>query len=237
MRTPPEKVRWRSVNGAAMKLGLYVITSSLPELGRDHVDIAAAAIEGGADAIQLRVKRRPMGQTLLLALEIHKMTSRAGIPLIVNDHVGIAMASKAEGLHIGPDDIALPAARRMLGRNVIIGETISKHDEAIKAERLGADYIGVGTIFSSKTKPKNQETGTARITKVKAVVKIPVIAIGGIDASNAGECVAAGADGVAVISAIAMADDMVGATREIKQAVEDARQARRGKKTVKRRGA
>src|SRR3990172_12699522 len=123
--------------------GLYIVTQSLPELGRDHYDVALAAIEGGATAIQLRVKKRPMGQALQIATAIHKLTVEAGIPLIINDHVGIAMASKAEGLHVGPDDISVPSARRMLGNSLIIGKSTSKHDEAIKAEQESASYVGV----------------------------------------------------------------------------------------------
>ncbi|RJQ41806.1 MAG: thiamine phosphate synthase [Gaiellales bacterium] len=212
-----------------MDLGLYVITASVPELGRDHVDIARAAVEGGADAVQMRVKRRPMGEALKMAIAINEVTSKAGIPLIINDHVGIAMASRAEGLHVGPDDIALTAARRMLGDSVIIGESTSKHDQAIKAEKLGADYVGVGPVFSSPTKPGKQELGVARITKVKAVVGIPVVAIGGINAGNVAECVEAGADSVAVISAVTMAEDMVKAVAELKEALMKARQSRKRK--------
>jgi thiamine-phosphate pyrophosphorylase len=209
--------------GNNMDLGLYVITSSVPELGRDHVDVAEAAIAGGADVIQMRIKRRPMGQALKAAMEIHALTSEAGIPLIINDHVGIAMASKAEGLHVGPIDIAMTAARRMLGKSIIIGESTSKHDQAIKAEKLGADYVGVGPVFASPTKPDEAEIGLVRITKTKAVVKIPVVAIGGINIENISDCVAAGADSVAVVSAVTLADDMVKATAELKAALLKAR--------------
>lgn len=212
-----------------MDLGLYVITASVPELGRDHVDVAAAAAEGGADAIQMRIKRRPMGEALKAAIAIHRITSEAGIPLIINDHVGIAMASKAEGLHIGPDDIALTAARRMLGKSVLIGESTSKHTEAISAEKNGADYVGVGPIFPSPTKPYKDDIGVVRIKKAKAVVRIPVIAVGGIKADNIAECVAAGADAVAVVTAVTLAEDMVKATAELKQALEKARKDNKGK--------
>ena len=116
-------------------LGLYVITTSIPELGRDHYDVAVAAIEGGATAIQLRVKKRSMGEALKIANAIHELTKEAGIPLIINDHVGIAMASKAEGLHIGPDDISVSSARRMLGRDVWIGNSTGKHEEPIRSQQ------------------------------------------------------------------------------------------------------
>jgi thiamine-phosphate diphosphorylase len=203
--------------------GLYIVTKSYPELGRDHYDVALAAIEGGATAIQLRVKKRPMGQALQIATAIHKLTMEAGIPLIINDHVGIAMASRAEGLHVGPDDISVPSARRMLGESLMIGKSTSKHDEAIKAEQETASYVGVGPIFATETKPGNPPVGLQRITKVKAVVSVPVVAIGGIDAGNLAECIEAGADGVAVVSAVAMADDMVEATAELRKVLDKAR--------------
>ncbi|MFA6000711.1 MAG: thiamine phosphate synthase [Thermoleophilia bacterium] len=206
-----------------MDFGLYVITKSVPELGRDHYDVAAAAIEGGASAIQLRIKKRAMGEALKIANAIHAMTLEAGIPLIINDHVGIAMASKAEGLHVGPDDITIPAARRMPGSEIIIGSSSGKPAEAIKAEREGASYVGVGPVYATDTKPGEPETGVARITKVKAVVGIPVIAIGGINADNIAACIEAGADGIAVVSAVCMAEDMYDATTELRQALEKAR--------------
>lgn len=214
-----------------MDFGLYVVTAAVPELGRDHIDVARAAVEGGADVIQMRVKRRPMGEALKVAMAIHEVTRAAGIPLIINDHVGIAMATRSEGLHVGRDDIALTAARRMLGDSVIIGESVSKHDQAIKAEKLGADYVGVGPIFSSITKSADA-LGVARITKTKAVVKIPVIAIGGITVDNLAECVAAGADSIAVVSAITLAEDMVKATADIKRELIRARSAIRKKSAV-----
>lgn len=200
-----------------------MITCSVPELGRDHIDVAAAAIEGGANAVQLRIKRRSMGEALKIAREIHKMTQAAGIPLIINDHVGIAMASQAEGLHVGPDDLPVAAAIRMLGRGKIVGKSAARHDEVRKAELEGAAYVGVGPVFRTATKPGKLPIGLARISKIKALASVPVIAIGGIDAGNLSECVAAGADGVAVVSAVAMAEDMIAATRKLRQALDRAR--------------
>ena len=206
-----------------MDLGLYVITASIPELGRDHYDVAAAAIDGGATAIQLRVKRRNMGEVLKMANSIHELTLAAGIPLIINDHVGIAMASQAEGLHVGQDDMPVPAALRMLGRGRIAGKSVSKHDEALKAAQEGASYVGVGAIYATSTKPAKMPVGPQRIAKVKALLGIPIVAIGGITADNLGQCIEAGADGVAVLSAVAMAEDMVAATAGLRQALDAAR--------------
>lgn len=207
-----------------MDLGLYVITASVPAFGRDHYDVAAAAIEGGASAIQLRVKRRQMGEVLKMAYAIHDLTKKAGIPLIINDHVGIAMAAQAEGLHIGPDDMPVTAARQMLGPEAIIGVSTNRHEVAIRAERENASYIGLGAIYGTPTKPSKKPVGPARIAKIKAVVNIPVVAIGGINADNLAPCIEAGADGVAVVSAVAMAKDMVAAMKELRQALDEARQ-------------
>ena len=208
-----------------MDLGLYVITAAIPELGRDHYDVAAAAVEGGATAIQLRVKRRSMGEALKIANAIHEMTREAGIPLFINDHVGIAMASKSEGLHVGPDDISLQSARRMLGRDAILGRsTAGRLDEVVKVEKEGAGYLAVGPVYPTITKKTGkQQLDPEALGKVKALVKIPVVAIGGINAENLGACVAAGADGVAVISAVSGADDMVAATAELREALDKAR--------------
>ncbi|MHB0866170.1 MAG: thiamine phosphate synthase [Thermoleophilia bacterium] len=206
-----------------MDLGLYVVTASIPELGRDHYDVAAAAIEGGATAIQLRVKRRQMGQALKIAYAINELAQAAGVTFIINDHVGIAMAVKADGLHIGPDDIGISAARRMLGSSVFIGVSTSKHDAALTAEKASADYVGVGAIYDTATKPSQPTVGISRIAKVKAVVSIPVVAIGGITEDNLEACIEAGADGVAVVSAVAMADDMVVATRGLRKKLDAAR--------------
>ncbi len=206
-----------------MDLGLYVITASIPELGRDHYDVAAAAVEGGATAIQLRIKRRSMGEVLKIATRIHELTQEAGIPLIINDHVGIAMASKAEGLHVGQDDMPVPAALRMIGRGRIVGKSVSNHTEALKAVQEGATYVGVGAVYATAIKPDQLPTGPQRIAKIRALSNIPIIAIGGVDAGNLGECVEAGANGVAVLSAVAMADDMVAATTDLRRALDDAR--------------
>jgi thiamine-phosphate pyrophosphorylase len=208
-----------------MDLGLYVITASIPELGRDHDDVALAAIEGGATAVQLRVKRRSMGQALKLANAIHARAAEAGVPLFINDHVGIAMASRAEGLHTGPDDISLESARRMLGNGVVLGRSSAgKPAEAIKIQEQGADYIAVGPVYPTTSKKVEKPViGPDAIARVKAVVRIPVVAIGGIGSANLAECIEAGADGVAVVSAVSMADDMVAATAELRSALDKAR--------------
>lgn len=221
--------RFKGWYSMSFDLGLYVITASIPELGRDHYDVAAAAIEGGATAIQLRIKKRAMGEALKIANAIHELTQEAGIPLIINDHVGIAMASKAEGLHVGPDDISIPSARRMLGAGVMIGRSAKKHVEAIRAEQEGASYVGVGPVFATENKPGEPPVGTASLIKVGAVVGVPVVAIGGINAGNIAQCIESGADGVAVIGAVAMADDMVAATATLRNALDRARgKSRRG---------
>jgi thiamine-phosphate pyrophosphorylase len=208
-----------------MDLGLYVITASTPELGRDHIEVAAAAIEGGATAIQLRIKRRSMGEALKVANDIHELALEAGIPLLINDHVGIAMASKAEGLHTGPDDISLFAARRMLGDAAILGRsTEGKPADAIRVAKDGANYVAVGPVYPTSSKRTAvDQVGANAISKAKSVVKVPVVAIGGITAERVDACIKAGADGVAVMSAVTAAEDMVAATKELRKALDAAR--------------
>lgn len=207
-----------------MDLRLYIITASVPELGRDHYDMAMAAIDGGATAVQLRIKRRSMGEALKIANAVHVAAKEAGVSLIVNDHVGIAMASKAEGLHTGPDDISISAARKMLGRKVWIGRsTGGKPADAVKAEKDGADYVGVGPVFTTTTKKgTGPPVGVTQLSKVKAVVKIPIVAVGGINSDNLAQCFEAGADGVGVISAVSMADDMYDSVVDLRRAMEKA---------------
>ncbi len=212
-----------------MDLGLYVITASIPELGRDHYDVAAAAIEGGATAVQLRVKRRSMGEALKIANAIRELAHEAGVLFFVNDHVGIAMVSKADGLHTGPDDIPLAAARRMLGKEALLGRsTDGRPDDAVKAVHESASYVAVGPVYPTASKRTTvDKVGTIAVTRVKSAVRVPVVAIGGIDAEKVDECIEAGADGVAVMSAVSAAEDMVAATAELREALDAARKRHR----------
>lgn len=192
--------------------GLYMVTTE--HHGKSHIEVAAAAIEGGASIIQYREKYGSSRMLLKTASMLRELTNEAGVNLIINDRVDIALAVGADGVHLGQDDLSLEAARNIMGDKYIIGVSATNFDEAIDAASGGADYIGLGPIFPTPSKDDAAPPmGLDGLSAVARAVKIPIIAIGGITADNAGDVIMLGADGIAVISAVAAADDMVGAAR------------------------
>jgi thiamine-phosphate pyrophosphorylase len=218
------------VDGAdPVDYSLYVITSA-DYAGRTHEEVAAAALAGGATILQLRDKRMSAAALYQVACRLRELTRRAGVPLIVNDRVDVAVAADADGVHLGPDDLPLAAARKVLGPRRIIGASVDSVAEAIRAEREGADYLGVGPVFATATKPDaGTAVGVQTVAAIVRAVGIPVVGIGGITAATAAEVVRAGAAGVAVISAVAAAVDMTSAARAVLEAV---RAGRRGRAAV-----
>lgn len=207
-----------------MDLSLYVITDSQLLQGRSHIEIAKAAIAGGATAIQFREKDMSTREMIDIAREIRVLTLRTGVTYIVNDRVDVALAVDADGVHVGQDDMPAPLARRLIGKEKILGVSASNLEEALKAEREGADYIGVGSIYSTASKPDaGTPVGLGVLAEIASRVSIPVIAIGGIKEENVGEVIKGGARGVAVISAIVLAPDMEEATRRLRRRIEEAR--------------
>lgn len=205
---------------------LYVITSA-DVAGRSHEEVAAAALAGGATVLQLRDKRMSAAALYRVACRLRELTRRAGIPLIINDRVDVALAADADGVHLGPDDLPLEAARRVLGPRRIIGASVGTVAEAIRAEREGATYLGVGPVFATATKADaGPAVGVERVAAVVRAVGIPVVGIGGITPENAAEVLRAGAAGVAVISAVAAAPDPTAAARALLEAVRAGRRGR-----------
>jgi thiamine-phosphate pyrophosphorylase len=203
---------------------LYVITDESLSKGLTHVEIARRAIAGGADVIQLRDKRMSGEELIECAVEIRALTKKAGVLFIVNDRLEIAIASKADGVHLGQDDLPARLARPLAPQGFIIGVSAGTLDEAVQAERDGADYIGLGPVC--RTGSKNDAgpvCGFDLITRVKNTVKVPVIAIGGISQDNAKEAIAAGADGLAVISAVVSQPDVTAAARRLKDIIQAAK--------------
>ena len=186
---------------------LCVITDESASRGRSHIEIAAAAIRGGADVIQLRDKTASGGTLYRIALALRSLTREAKVPLIVNDRLDIALAADADGVHLGQKDLPASVARRILGPGRILGVSAETLAEALLAEKDGADYLGVGPVFEArKTKADAGEPlGLERIALVRKHCRLPIVAIGGIDAQNARRVREAGADSAAVISAIARA--------------------------------
>jgi thiamine-phosphate pyrophosphorylase len=198
--------------------GLYVITDETLVPGRTHLEIARAAIEGGASAIQLRDKHASNEHLTEVGLAIRRLASEAGAMFVVNDRVEVALASDADGIHVGQDDRPVSELRTLFpGR--IIGVSVDTPEDASTARRMGADYLGVGPIFGTSTKPDAPPaTGLSQIGEMRAASGgLPVIAIGGIHEGNIAEVARAGADAAAVISAVVCAEDMVAATRRLVQ--------------------
>jgi thiamine-phosphate pyrophosphorylase len=201
---------------------LHVITDAKASRGRSHLEVAEAAIAGGADVLQLRDKEASGGRLYREALQLRVLTRDAKVPFIVNDRLDIALAVDADGVHVGQSDLPASVVRRVMGPGKILGVSVDTVEEAAQAEKDGADYLGVGPVFEARgTKPDAGEpVGLDRIARIRRHCRLPIVAIGGIDAGNARKVREAGADGAAVISAIVSADDIAGAARRLKRILE-----------------
>jgi thiamine-phosphate pyrophosphorylase len=201
---------------------LYVITDEKVSRGRSHLQIAEAAILGGADVLQLRDKEASSGRLYRVALQLRKLTRDAKVPFIVNDRVDVALAADADGVHVGQSDLPASVVRQLMGPARILGVSVDTVEEAVLAEKDGADYLGVGPVFEARgTKPDAGEpVGVDRIARIRLHSRLPIVAIGGIDAENARKVREAGADAAAVISAIGSADDIALAARRLKRILE-----------------
>lgn len=198
---------------------LYLVADTEFAAGRDLPALVSAAVEGGATVVQLRSKGLPLRDLLELADWITGRLQGAGVPLLVNDRVDVALACGAAGVHLGQEDMPVPAARKILGAERIIGVSVNTLEEAREAESAGADYVGLGPVFPTSTKETRLAVvGPEGVARVKAALSIPVVAIGGITAANAPEVSKAGADGIAVISAILGAPDARAAAAKLRAA-------------------
>ncbi|MBI2104626.1 MAG: thiamine phosphate synthase [Candidatus Omnitrophica bacterium] len=195
---------------------LYVIVDRAAAGSRPLDELAAGAIRGGADALQLRDKAASARQLLEEARRLLAITRRARIPLIINDRADVAAAAGADGVHLGQDDLPLPEARRLLGPRRLIGQSTHSLEQAAAAEAAGADYIGFGPIFPTPTKPDYEPIGTGLIGPVASRVRRPVVCIGGIDRGNLEQVIDAGATRVAVVRAVCAAADPEAAARDLK---------------------
>lgn len=212
----------RTSSDASRDLSVYVITEVLPD--RSPLDIATAAYDGGAGVVQYRHKGATTRALFFWAQRLAALARDRGKLLIINDRVDLVLAVRADGVHLGPDDLPVSAARRLLGPAALIGASVGTVDEAIEAEAEGASYLGVGCMYGTQTKnDAGEPIGLARLAEIRAAVSLPLVAIGGITAAHLPELVAAGADGVAVVSAITRAANMKTATRALVRAMKAAR--------------
>jgi len=200
---------------------IYLLTDPNLSSGRTHEEVVRESIAGGAKIIQLRDKIATTRKLIEIGKKLREMTLKAGVIFIVNDRVDIALSVDADGVHLGEDDMPIAYARKILGEGKIIGISVDNVEKAKIAEAEGADYIALGPIFSTKTKINAGEpVGVEEIKKVKSIVRLPVIAIGGINLQNIQLVAMAGADSVAVISAVVGAPDIRRAMKELVEKME-----------------
>ena len=195
--------------------GLYVVIDTEALKGRSHVEVAGAAIRGGAKIIQLRDKVYSKKEIIPAARELRSLCAAHDVLFIINDYLDLALASDADGLHLGQDDLPVSVARRLLPVDKIVGVSVRTVEQALIAQSDGADYIAVASMYPTTSKEMEEVVGPERLFQIKQAVTLPVVAIGGIKRDNVAQVMAAGADSAAVISAVLGADNPEEATRQI----------------------
>lgn len=206
-----------------MEINLYVITVNYPELGRTHADVAEAALTAGCRWIQYRDKNKDAAGGELNTIQ--QLTIEHEAMLVINDHVRLAARIGADALHLGQSDAPISVARA--GFPGIIGVSATTVAEAVAAAEVGADYVGFGPIFATRSKSDAAApVGLRGLRAIRRLIDVPIVAIGGISAENVEDVIEAGADGVAVISAVAGAPDMEGAARELIALIEKGKRLR-----------
>ncbi len=208
---------------ALQNFNLYAVTD-LETLGEDFAESVLAAYQGGVDIIQLRSKQLSDRELIEAGQVLRICADRLGKLFFVNDRLDIALAVMADGLHLGQEDMPLAIARRIAeraGHPLLLGKSTHSLEQALAAEREGADYIGVGPVFSTPTKPGRPAVGLDLVRRVSQAVKIPFVAIGGIDQSNAGEVLQAGASRIACVRAIFNGKDVYNAAKQLREKLRD----------------
>jgi thiamine-phosphate pyrophosphorylase len=210
-----------------MALDLYVVTDETLGRGRSHAEIAQLACAGGADAIQLRDKCCGTRDLCRTGRQIREITKKTGTLFIVNDRLDVALACGADGVHLGQGDLRVDVARQLAPRLFIIGISAGTVAEAVAAEDAGADYVVLSPVFSTTSKDNaGPGQGLVVLREMKKAVSVPVLAIGGISRDNVSTVIGAGADGVAVISAVVGQPDITAAARDLKMRIAAAKQGR-----------
>ena len=207
-----------------LNLSLYVITDEIISRGRSHEEIAELAISGGADVIQIRDKTCGCRKLTKIVRNLAVLANGTGTLLIVNDRLDVALVCGAHGVHLGQGDLRVDTARQLVPPGFIIGVSVGSAGEAEEAERNGADYVALSPVFDTRSKrDAGSGHGLVTLREVRRRVSIPVIAIGGINETNAADVIEAGADGIAVISAVVADPDIRAATKRLKDCIETTR--------------
>ncbi|WP_309119703.1 thiamine phosphate synthase [Paenibacillus sp.] len=200
---------------------LYVITGEAYHPGRELLEVMEAAIRGGADIVQLRDKTSTGAALLAKAKALRALTRRWGALFIVNDDLEVALEAEADGVHLGQDDLAIGEARRLAGSRLLIGISTHNLAQALEAERAGADYIGVGPVYPTPTKPGRAPVTTSYVAEAAARIRIPFFAIGGISPETADDVLAAGARRLCAVSAVTGSADPADVCRALKRRIAE----------------
>lgn len=202
-------------------LSLYLVTD--PDAGKERTvqEVVEKAISGGVTMVQMREKEGDTGQLLEKAKKLKEILAENGIPFIIDDRIDIMLAVDADGVHVGQSDMPCVIARKLIGKDKILGISVHTVEEAMKAEKEGADYLGVGAIFSTKTKKDADAVSLETLKKIVESASIPVVAIGGIQAKNVMRLQGSGIHGIAVVSAIMKAEDPMENAKVLKEIVKE----------------
>jgi thiamine-phosphate pyrophosphorylase len=201
-------------------LRLYLVTDQASLRGRSLLDVVRAAVQGGVSCVQLREKSLSTRDFVAQALAVKAMLKPLGVPLIINDRIDVALACQAQGVHLGQSDMPVAMARQMLPPEVFIGLSVENLADVERAADQAVDYLGVSPVFATPTKTDTASPwGLAGLRQIRALTTLPLVAIGGIHLTNAVEVLRAGADGLAVVSAICSADDPAVAAQCFRQLI------------------
>jgi thiamine-phosphate pyrophosphorylase len=201
------------------QVDVYPVTCERLSEGRSNLEVLEAVIQGGSKIIQLREKEYPKRDLYNLALKFREITTRGRVLLIINDHVDIALAVDADGVHLGQEDLPLQVARK-LAPELLIGASTHSLQQALQAEKDGADYVNIGPIFPTKTKDGvGRSLGPKAISEISPQIKVPFTVMGGINAENIDQVLAEGARRVAMVTAITRAADIAAKVRSLKEKI------------------
>ena len=208
--------------------GLYLVTDRALCGGRPLEEVVAQAVAGGVACVQLREKDLSTRAFVELAVALKRLLGPAGVPLIINDRLDVALAARADGLHVGQEDMPCALVRRFMGPRAVIGLSVETWEDVERAQDQDVDYLGISPVFPTPTKTDTKAAwGLEGIRRIRAFSRHPLVAIGGLNAANAAQAVLAGADGIAVVSAICASPDPGSAARELDARIQAALRDRR----------